>query len=159
MAEVRCGFNDGPMSRGCDLLVNLGPTMFVSVGFDPAHDPVANPQGVPIAGIENEQALVDTGASECCIDSLLAVQLNLPLINRREISGVHGRHTANVYLAQVHVPILCVTMNGAFAAVDLRAGGQQHSVLIGRTFLRHFKLIYDGRTGTVLISNTEPLLH
>lgn len=50
-------------------------------------------------------------------------------------------------------------MNGAFAGVDLKAGGQIHSALIGRTFLRHFKMIYDGRTGTVSLSNDSALIH
>lgn len=157
MVDVKCGFNDGPVGKGSDLLVNLGPTLLVNIGFDPGHD-VTNPSAVPVPGIQNTQALVDTGASECCIDSLLAVQLNLPLINRRPVSGVHGAHLTNVYLAQVHVPLLGVTMNGAFAGVDLKAGGQMHDALIGRTFLRHFQMVYDGRTGTVILSNTRPLI-
>ena len=44
-------------------------------------------------------------------------------------------------------------MNGAFCGVDLKAGGQIHSALIGRTFLRHFKMIYEGKTGTVTITS------
>lgn len=153
MAEIKCGFDDGPGGSGSDLLVFLGPTLFVDVGFDPDHDPIANPHSIPTPGIAGVQALVDTGASECCIDSLLAVQLKLPLVNRRRVAGVHGSHTANVYLAQVHVPMLGVTMNGAFTGVDLKAGGQVHSALIGRTFLRHFKMIYEGKTGTVTLSS------
>jgi hypothetical protein len=153
MVEAKCGFNDTPVGRGWQFLVNLGPTLFVDIGFDPKHDPVGNPQGVPIPGITGVQALVDTGATECCIDSLLAAQLSLPLVNRRQVSGVHGSHIANVYLAQVHVPSLRITMNGAFSGVDLKAGGQVHSALIGRTFLRHFKMIYEGKTGTVTITS------
>jgi hypothetical protein len=153
MVEAKCGFNNSPTAPGSDLLIFHGPTLFVDIGFDPNHDPVANPHGVPIPGITGVSALVDTGATECCIDSLLAVQLKLPLVDRREISGVHGKHPANVYLAQVRVPSLGVTMNGAFSGVDLKAGGQTHSALIGRTFLRHFKMIYEGQTGTVTITS------
>ncbi len=153
MVKTKCGFDSGPAGAGCDLLITRGPTLFVNIGFDPSHDPIANPTGVPVAGIIDVRALVDTGAQECCIDSLLAAQLKLPLVNRRQISGVHGSHTANVYLAQVHVPALSVTMNGAFAGVDLIAGGQIHSALIGRTFLRHFTMTYEGRNGTVTLSN------
>jgi predicted aspartyl protease len=153
MVETKCGFDSGPAGAGCDLLVSLGPTLRVNIGFDPNHDPIANPHGVPIPGITDVNALVDTGASECCIDSLLAAQLNLPLVNRRQISGVHGAHTANVYLAQVHVPTLGFTMNGLFAGVDLIAGGQVHGALIGRTLLRHFTMVYEGKTGTVSITS------
>jgi hypothetical protein len=42
---------------------------------------------------------------------------------------------------------------GLFAGVNLAAGGQPHQALIGRTFLRHFTMIYEGRTGTVTITN------
>ena len=153
MVEIKCGFGSGPAGPGCDLLIYYGPTLLVNIGFDSTHDPVSNPQGVPIPGITDVRALVDTGATECCIDSLLAAQLRLPIVNRRQIAGVHGSHLANVYLAQVNVPSLGVTMNGAFAGVDLIAGGQVHSALIGRTFLRHFKMIYEGKTGTVTLSS------
>jgi predicted aspartyl protease len=153
MAEIKCGFDSGPSGPGCDLLMTYGPTLLVNIGFDPAHDPATNPTAVPTPGIMDVHALVDTGASECCIDSLLASQLKLPIVNRRQISGIHGSHTANVYLAQVYVQFLGVTINGAFAGVDLKAGGQIHSALIGRTFLRHFKLSYEGKTGTVIISS------
>src|SRR5262245_27820099 len=36
------------------------------------------------------RSLVDTGAMESCIDSGLAMRLNLPIVDRRKISGVHG---------------------------------------------------------------------
>src|ERR1700722_15263570 len=153
MVELKCGFNNGPSGLGCDLLVNFGPTLMGDIGFDPKHDPAANPFGIPVPGITQVHALVDTGATECCIDSMLAAQLKLPIVDRRQISGIAGSHLANVYLAQVHVPILKVTMNGAFSGVDLKAGGQVHSALIGRTFLRHFKMIYEGKTGTVTVTS------
>ncbi len=54
---------------------------------------------------------------------------------------------------QVHVPTLGQTAYGTFAAVHLAAGGQVHVALIGRTFLRNFTMIYEGRTGTVTIYN------
>jgi hypothetical protein len=37
--------------------------------------------------------------------------------------------------------------------VDLIAGGQMHGALIGRTLLRHFKMVYEGTTGTVTITS------
>jgi predicted aspartyl protease len=123
----------------------------VDIGFDPNYDwKIATTPPVP--GLKALYALVDTGATECCIDSQLAAQLNLPIIDKRPISGVHGQREVNVHLAQVYVPSLHFTMNGAFAAVDLLVGGQAHSALIGRTFLRHFQLTYDGKTGDVAIA-------
>ncbi len=151
MVQTKCGFDNGPAHSGSDLLVMLGPTLLVDIGFDPAYSP--RKKVVPVSGITGVQALVDTGATESCIDDLLAAKLKLPVVNRREISGVHGKREVNVYLAQVHVPSLAFTIYGAFAGVDLKAGGQVHEALIGRTFLSSFTMVYEGRTGTVTISS------
>jgi len=152
MPETKCGFNDIPDFTGADLLVSYGPTLKVDIGFDPNY----NPQKLnilPTLSVKGINALVDTGAGESCIDNLLASQLNLPIIDRRPVSGAHGSHLSNMYLAQIHVPSLKFTIYGAFAGVDLLAGGQVHKALIGRTFLRCFKMIYDGRNGTVTLSS------
>ncbi len=85
----------------------------------------------------------------------MAAELNLPIVNRRPISGAHGSHPTNIYLAQIHVPSLKFTIHGEFAGVDLAAGGQVHKVLIGRTFLRHFTMVYEGANGAVTLSNEK----
>lgn len=151
MPETKCGFDDSPGVSGSVMLVLLGPTLLVDVGFDSNYKgPPAPP---PVPGIKGVRALVDTGATECCIDNLVAAQLTLPIVDRRQIAGVHGSHAVNVHLAQVHVPSLGFTVYGAFAGVDLAAGGQQHRVLMGRTFLQAFTMVYEGRTGTVTLSH------
>jgi len=153
MVSTRCGFDNGPARQGSDLLASYGPTLLVNIGFDANFRPGV-PGLSPVPGITNVQALVDTGASESCIDGLLAAQLGLPVVDRRPISGVHGAHIVNIHLAQVIVPFLGnFTIYGAFAAVDLASGGQMHRALIGRTFLRFFTMVYEGRTGTVTISS------
>jgi predicted aspartyl protease len=153
MAETTCGFNDveGGVSGG-ELLVNFGPTLLVDIGFDEKFDP-GDFTKKPKPSLKGVYALVDTGATESCIDNLLAAQLNLPIVDRRSIAGVGGEHVVNVYIAQIHVPSLKFTAYGAFAGVELKAGGQAHSALIGRTFLRNFRMSYDGISGTVTISS------
>jgi predicted aspartyl protease len=111
---------------------------------------------IPIPGIRAVAALVDTGATESCNDSRLAAQLNLPIVDRRQIGGVGGVHMVNIHLAQVHVAVLGKTAYGTFAAVHLADGGQPHVALIGRTFLQHFTMVYEGRTGTVIITDDAP---
>ncbi|MCW5557813.1 MAG: hypothetical protein KIT22_08280 [Verrucomicrobiae bacterium] len=82
MPSARCGFADiAGGASGAELLVSYGPTLFVSVGFDPNYK--ARAALVPNGGIPNIAAIVDTGASESCIDSLLAAQLNLPIVDQR----------------------------------------------------------------------------
>jgi len=151
MPSTSCGFDSIPGgASGQILLVSYGPTLKVDIGFDPAFNNTS--VGIPAAAIKNVDALVDTGATESCIDSLLAAQLNLPIVDRRAICGVHGSNEVNVHLAQIHIPSLGRTIVGAFAAVDLVAGGQVHKALIGRTFLQNLTMVYEGLTGKVTLS-------
>ena len=152
MVRTKCGFDDRPGGpAGRVQLVSFGPTLFVTISFDPNW--VFTGSNPPPAVGSKVHALVDTGATESCIDSVIAVQLNLPIVDRRPISGVHGAQLVNVHLAQIYVPTLNSWIYGAFAGVDLAAGGQSHRALIGRTFLTNYTMIYEGRTGTVTIHN------
>lgn len=150
MRLTSCGFNDSPNQAGSELLVHAGPTLSVDIGFEPTFKPDLS-NGHPNLGINGVHALVDTGATQSCIDSQLAATLSLPIVDQAKISGVSGAQTVNMHLAQIHIPSLDITLFGQFAGVDLAAGGQSHSALIGRTFLRHFKMVYDGTTGEVVI--------
>ena len=141
--QVECGF---PIPQN---LVDFGPTLFVQIGFDSIYQPnIGNKPNLPTTIYP---ALMDTGATDSCIDSSLAANLNLPIVDRQNVAGVHGAHEVNMHLAQIHVPDLPFTVPGYFAAVHLRAGGQPHFALIGRTFLRDFKMIYDGVSGSVTL--------
>lgn len=151
MPEAKCGFDDHQDNVGPDLLVQLGPTLLVDIGFDPSFDPSV-PNSKPTTQLQGNHALVDTGASESCIDAAVAAALNLPIVDRRMIAGVGGAHEVNLHLAQIYIPELNFTIWGRFAGVNLQAGGQPHVVLIGRTFLRHVTLHYDGKTGKVVIT-------
>lgn len=154
MPTVQCGFSNGPGVLGQNLLVQRGPTLQVQIGFDPNYQGAPQIPALPPQPIE---ALVDSGATESCIDSGLAMQLNLPIVNQVVIAGVGGIHNVNVHLAHIYIAGLGVTIDGAFAAVNLAAGGQTHLALIGRTFLMHFRMMYDGLTGAVSITN-DPII-
>jgi hypothetical protein len=135
MAKTACGFNDIPGgATGREMLIVYGPTLLVNIGFDPNYK-TEPPLKVPAPGITGIQALVDTGASQSCIDSLLASQLALPVVDKSTVAGAGGGHEVNMHLAQVHIPNLGWTIYGLFAGVHLAAGGQVHKALIGRTFL------------------------
>lgn len=151
MVRAKCGFDNIPSAPRSELLSTLGPTLLVTIGFD--KDWRTTSRTPPVAGMQRVEALVDTGASENCIDALVATQVGLPVVDRRPMGGVGGKHRVNMYLAQIHVPTLSLTIWGVFAGVALAAGGQTHKALIGRTFLKHFTMVYEGRTGTVTIHN------
>lgn len=140
-----CGFGSP------EELVLFGPTVQVEIGFDPQYQPEtqARPKLPPTV----HPALVDTGATISCIDSGVAASLQLPVVDRQRIAGAHGTGEVNMHLAQIWVPGLEVTTYGRFAGVHLRAGGQHHVALMGRTFLRNVNMNYDGISGAVTLTS------
>jgi hypothetical protein len=126
MPQTRCGFTTENGILGHQALVTHGPTLYVDIGFDPQYKPGTIPQ-LPASQL---QALVDTGATECCIDRSIVQHLALPIVDRRPVSGIGGKHEVDVCLAQIRIPTLDYTIYGAFACVDLIAGGQRHVALI-----------------------------
>lgn len=150
MRTTSAGFKDGKVARANELLVRYGPTVRVHIGFDENLN-----TSHPDLPIKDAKALIDTGAGDNCIDNDLAMQLNLPVFDRRPLSGIHGMFQANIFLAQVYIPSLHHVINQAFAGVALAAGGQPCQVLLGRTFLQHFTMRYEGTTGRVVIADYE----
>jgi len=131
------------------MLVGTGPTILIDIGFHPIFDRTGN--GSPTPSVRRVPALVDTGAAESCIDDRLAQDLELPVIDQRDCSGISGTDRMNLYLAQPYVPDIKVAITGAFAGVMLADGGQQHQALLGRTFPKATHIVYDGQTGAVTI--------
>ena len=131
------------------LLAWARPTRGVQIGFDPEYAPDAG--GRPDLSSGMFPALVDTGAIESCIDSALAREPDLPVVDRTTVAGVHGATEVNLHIAHIYVPGLDWMVYGEFAGVHLAAGGQPHLALMGRTFLRDFTLTDEGETGRVTI--------
>lgn len=153
MATTKCGFDDKDEVLGRDSLITFGPTLFVNIGFDPAYNPAAKPTAPPNAQLLKQPALVDSGATQSCIDGGIAQRLGLPVVDKQRVSGIGGICEVNMYLAQIYVPSLNYTIYGSFAGVDLVAGGQVHLALIGRTFLQDFTMVYEGKTGNVSLTS------
>ena len=150
MSTISGGFSDQPGLSGRDALVRYGPTILVEIGFDAAFR-IGNPERPDIPD-DRFPALVDTGASENCIDADLARRLGLPLGDQHDLAGITGVSNFDYYLAQMYVPGLDRTIYGQFAGIQLQAGGQSQYAIIGREFLQYYLMAYDGRTGRVTIS-------
>jgi hypothetical protein len=91
------------------------------------------------------RAMIDTGASDVCIDYRIAHALNLRQIDSQTIGTVGGPVHAAVYLAIVHVPVLHYREPMRVYAPKLDRAG--YGVLLGRTFLSEFLMTYDGEDG------------
>ena len=70
------------------------------------------------------------------------------------MSGVRGEHSHVVHLAQIYIPSLDTAIYGRFIAVELLDGRQPHAVLLGRTFLENYLMIYVGQTGEVILDDS-----
>lgn len=146
MSLVQAGFKTGKGgSTPADLLAQLGPTLLVDIGLR-SRAPAGEPPDLPLKRV---RALLDTGAGADCIDVDLARSLGLPITDEGEISGVGGRHHAFIYTARVYVPGLDRLLFQQFTGVKLKEGEQWHRVILGRSFLRYYRLIYDGADGRV----------
>jgi hypothetical protein len=155
MARALCEFSNPDHKIGRGLLAQIGPTLRVDIGFDTNHD--RRSENLPDLAAKGVHALIDTGASLNCIDVGLAMQLELPVIDRGRVNGSAGAHEVNMHLGHVLIPALSKSIFGAFAGINLAAGRHPHVAVLGRTFLQDFVLYYDGRTGLAYISDELPL--
>lgn len=146
MPIIEAGFINDDGKPDQNKLVQFGPTIQVVVG------PLKSAGSSNSVPDEFVYALIDTGATESCIDISLAERLELPTVDKITISGVGGAKIHNVYMAQVHIPQLNFTQYGKFAGAQLVGGRQQHQALLGRTFLQGTIMIYDGIRGQVTVT-------
>ena len=147
MPIIECGFRDGDEQADLDALINFGPTAEVVVS---AHIVPSTDEEQPRS--ETVYALIDTGATQSCIDHKLALDLGLPVVDVQQVAGAGGLTDHDVFMAKVSIPGLKMDQFGRFTGVALAKGGQPHRVLLGRTFLQHIIMIYDGIRGQVTIS-------
>ena len=146
MPSAQAGFKAGRAgATTADLLVQLGPTLLVDIGMK-SRSAAGETPDLPKKGIK---ALIDTGAGGDCIDDDLARSLGLPITDEGEISGIGGRHSAYIYTARIYVPNLDRLLFQPFTGVKLQQGDQWHGVILGRSFLRQYRLIYNGADGSV----------
>ena len=144
MPRAECALPDQDGIYKPEVLERWGPTIWATV----AQPVTANSTKVLSDSVP---FLVDTGASECCIDTALAQRLELPVIDRVPMCGITGQADHDVVLCQIMIPSVGHSMSGRFACVDLTRGGQPHMALLGRDFLKHVVMIYDGSIGRVAI--------
>ena len=148
MPIIEAGFLSQDGKPDLNKLLQFGPTIQVVIGQFISTD------GANFVQSEDSiaHALVDTGATESCIDINLAQKLQLPIVDKMNISGSDGVKIHDVYMAQIRVPVLQFTQYGKFSGVNLTGGGQQHQALLGRTFLQNTIMIYDGLRGQITIT-------
>lgn len=93
--------------------------------------------------------LIDTGARDNFIDPCVAKQLELVVVEECvRVAGLGGELSGDRFTAQVLLPDFGLTYRGDFIGGGF---GKEPLVILGRPFLKHYRLVYDGRTGQVTI--------
>ncbi|HUI92694.1 MAG TPA: retropepsin-like aspartic protease [Chitinivibrionales bacterium] len=138
------------------VIVARGPVVSCVVGL-----PIAQPQpqtptpNIPTPDLHPANGLLDTGASNCCINPSLAKSLNLPIAGYRPSTDASGNTTQ------------CIVRNGCFGLIlrnsvvrffpavqfiELPKDLPNHTLIIGRNMMVTFRSMYFSfRTGEYMI--------
>lgn len=154
MPLIEAGFKNSDGTSDPFSLLIYGPTIPVVVT---ANTPLPD-MNIPTSleqKIKNVNALIDTGASTCMIDTKLAAELDLIAIDKTSVAGVNGPADHLIYMAAILVPQLEIHQFGRFLGANLKDGGQEHEVLLGRDFLANTIMIYDGCRSQITIASPK----
>ncbi len=109
-------------------------------GFGPS------PPTASLPALVETQGLIDTGASDVCIDYRIALQLGLREIDQATVGVVGGSTMAKIYLGRLIVPD--VGFDRVCPLYALKVRHATHEVLLGRSFLENYVVTFDGPAGT-----------
>ena len=134
-----------------DLLAALGLLLAVEVSPPQALANLLTSQGQALPPVATGNALVDTGASCCCVEESLLQRMKLQPVSQINVSSPNGNRLQNVYFARLTFP------GSPIPPLELQVVGVQMNQgqtisLIGRDLLRHFLLVYNGPMGSYTIS-------
>lgn len=99
------------------------------------------------------RGLIDTGASDVCIDYRLAMELGLKVINQTTVGVVGGSAMANVYLGRLSLP--GIGFDEVMPLYALKVRQPTHEVLLGRSFLQNYIVTFDGPAGHFTMARRE----
>ena len=127
-----------------------GPVLQVTVTIEENAGKALVSQGKALPTPKTGLALIDTGASNTCIDEQAAKELGLPVIDvGTMLSATHEKVPCNIYPVLINTPIVNLnsprTMGAALVAQGLL-------VLIGRDILQRCNLFYNGPIGQFTLS-------
>ena len=123
-----------------------GPVIQVTVTIEQNAGKGLLAQGKPVPTPKSGLALVDTGATNTCIDEQAAQALGLPVIDvARMTSATHADQDCNVYPVQITIPPALIINSPRTIGAALAAQGLL--ILFGRDVLRSCTLHYNGPVG------------
>jgi predicted aspartyl protease len=130
-----------------------GPAVMVSVGISKELEDKLVATGQPVPAPVTGPALVDTGASGCCVDETIAQKLGVAPIDVVNISSAsHAASQKPVFPVRLTLMGTNLTVN-ASRAIGVPLQPQGFIALLGRDFLQRFVLIYNGPAGELTLAS------
>jgi len=143
--------NKHPTVSAPDLLQGTGLLVDVEISVPGALAKVIHDAGrnVPMAQLGG--ALIDTGASCCCVEEPVLLALGLKPVGQVNVASPNGNRLQNIYFTRLSFP------GTPIPPLEIQVvGGQLNQEktisLIGRDFPRQCVLIYNGPMGCYTIS-------
>ncbi len=128
-----------------------GPLLQVTVTIEENAGKGLLAKGETLPTPKSGLALIDTGASNTCIDDKAAQELGLPIIDVGKMtSASHEEHPCNIYPVQINI-VGFVSLN-APKAMGAALAAQGLLALIGRDVLERCTLFYNGPTSEITLS-------
>lgn len=129
-----------------------GPCVQVVISLGTAMTQALQQKGDPIPTPVSGLALLDTGATGTCIDAKTAEAMKLPVIDVGKMtSATHEDTDQNIHPIKIEIigsPI-AVDVERAMTANLTKLG---FIAIIGRDFMQHGTIFYNGVAGTITLS-------
>jgi hypothetical protein len=133
-------------------LAVYGPTIPVAVSVTPIHAQQLQRLGQAIPPAVPGLALIDTGASLCCVDESVIQQLGIPPFGYSSVAGATGTSSQATYPASLSFPGTPIPNITFFDFIGSPLASLGILVLIGRNVLSQFVMVYNGPGGHVALS-------
>jgi len=143
--------NKHPAISAPDLLQSLGLVVDVEISVPAALSKALQGSGSKVPLAQLGDALIDTGASCCCVEEAALHALGLKPIGQVDVASPNGNRMQNIYVARLSFPGTPISpLEMQVVGVQLNQG--KTLSLIGRDVLRHWVLVYNGPMGCYTIS-------
>ncbi len=129
---------------------NFAPKVSISVAADPTWN--LGDDRLPSGMKGGLTAVIDTGSDVTRIDTALVEMFHLRAIGEISSSFTGINSQTSIYIAQMVFPQEMLVIGGPVTAVNLRATGNYHDVILGLDVLSGFELMVSEKLNVVSLT-------